>query len=69
MSPEGLAQFGNGSLVLQCHLPVLALLTPQSLSYSWPGCRRKVQAWGEAMALSFQEKMSPWPKQQAQAES
>ena len=67
MSPEGLAQFRPGSLVLQCHLNVSALLTPQSLSYIWPGCGRKVQAWGEAMALSFQEEMSPWTQQLAQA--
>ena len=65
--PEGLAQFGPGSQTLWCHLPVSALLTPQSLSI-WAACRGKVQAWGEAMALSFQEKMSPWPKQQARAE-
>ena len=62
------AQFGPGSLALWCHLPVLALLTPQSLSYTWPGCSRKVQAWGEAMALSFQEEMSPWVKKLDQAE-
>ena len=68
MSLEGLAQFGLGSLALQCHLPVSALLTLQSLSYTWPGCRRKVQAWGESMALPFQEEMSPWTKQLAQAE-
>ena len=68
MSPEGLAQFGPGSLALRCHPPVSALLTPQSLSYTWPGCSRKVQAWDEAMALSFQEEMSPWMKQLAQAE-
>ena len=68
MSPEGLNQFGPGSLALQCHLPVSALLTPQSLSYTWPGRTRKVRAWDEAMALSFQEELSPWMKQLAQGE-
>ena len=65
---EGLAHLRPGPQTLWCHLPVSALLTPQSLSYTWAACRGKVQAWGEDMALSFQEKMSPWPKQQAQAE-
>ena len=65
---EGLAQLRPGPQSLPCHLPVSALLTPQSLSYTLAACSGKVQAWGEAMALSFQEERNPWPKQLAQAE-
>ena len=65
---EGLAQLRPGPQSLRCHLPVSALVTPQSLSYTWAGCSGKAQAWGEAMALSLQEVVSPWPEQLAQAE-
>ena len=37
----------------------------KSLSYTWPGCSRKVEVWGEAIALSFQEEMSQGTKQLA----